>query len=151
MNRKPTILSILQNDSWTALTNGAFFAALAATTIILVVNPYLQESKSGYEPFFILTSTALFISACLISILRIRYVRNFFASSIMVKAEIIQVSAYKSSLRLNLRYTHQDQVYEKKLTQVITNKTKKLLQQSDVTLAVNPQNPEQVLIGDVYF
>ena len=151
MNRKPNILSILQNDSWTALTNGAFFAALAATTIILVVNPYLQESKSGYEPFFIVISVGLFIAASSVSILRIRYVRNFFANSIFVKAEIIEVSAYKSSLRLNVRYTHQDQVYEKKLTQVITNKTKKLLQQSEVNLAIDPQNPEQVLIGDVYF
>ena len=77
--------------------------------------------------------------------------RIFFANSIFVKAEIIQVSAYKSSLRLNVRYTHEDQVYEKKLSQVITNKTKKLLQQSEVNLAIDPQNPEQVLIGDVYF
>ena len=151
MNKKTTLLSILQNDSWTALAIGAFFATLAATLIILVVSPYVQEAQAGYAPFFSVMSVGVFIAAVIISILRVRYVNQFLAAGVSVKAQVAQSSIYKSNLRLTLRYTYLAQAHEIKVNQVITGKTKKLLQQSEVDLVIDPQNPERVLIGDVYF
>jgi hypothetical protein len=51
---------------------------------------------------------------------------------------------------MKLRYTYLSQIYEKKLEQVITGKTKKLLDQKQVYLVIDQINPNHILLWDAY-
>jgi hypothetical protein len=88
--------------------------------------------------------------AIFISILRVRYVRKVFENGLKIQAQVLETSHFKSNLRMKLRYTYLSQIYEKKLEQVITGKTKKLLDQKQVYLVIDQINPNHILLWDAY-
>jgi len=150
MNRKPEILSILQNDSWAASALGAFITMLAMTIIVLAVSPFLKDDRLVNPPTFIGMTVIFCIAAMLVSVLRVRYVNKVFENGVIVKAQIIKSSAFRTNLRLVVRYAYLSQTHEKKVEQLITAKTKKLMRQTEVDLVIDPENPHHILIWDVY-
>ena len=150
MDPKPGILRILQSDSWAVSFLGGLIYTLVITIIVLATYPYLHEPKSINPPFFIGMTIVSFIAAIFVCIIRVRYVKQVFENGVTVKAQVIKSRAFRSNLHLTLRYTYLSQVFEKKVEQVITGKTRKLRDQTVVDLIIDPENPDRVLIRDVY-
>jgi hypothetical protein len=151
MNQKPGILSIIQNDSWAAPVLGAFIMTISATTIVMAVNLVLGGEKpvTNITPFIWMTGVSFFASIITI-ILRIRYVTKVFENGTIVKALVLESRYFKANLKLRVRYAYLSETHEKKLEQVITGKTKKLMRQKEVTLVIDQKNPEHILLWDAY-
>ena len=151
MDQKPSLINILQNDNWSAPAIGVFVALLIMTSIVLVTLQFTTISEvPSATPFIIMTSISGFATV-LITLWRIRYINEIFENGYKVTAQVLSMSAYRSNMRLKLRYTYLSQIHEQKLEQVITERTKKLLQQKEVTLVIDQNNPKHILLWDVYF
>ena len=151
MDQKPSLINILQNDNWSAPAIGVFVALLIMTSIVLVTLQFTTISEvPSATPFIIMTSISGFATV-LITLWRIRYINEVFENGYKVTAQVLSMSAYRSNMRLKLRYTYLSQIHEQKLDQVITERTKKLLQQKEVTLVIDQNNPKHILLWDVYF
>lgn len=151
MDQKPSLINILQNDNWSAPAIGVFVALLIMTSIVLVTLQFTTISEvPSATPFIIMTSISGF-AGVLITLWRIRYINEIFENGYKVTAQVLSMSAYRSNMRLKLRYTYLSQIHEQKLDQVITERTKKLLQQKEVTLVIDQNNPKHILLWDVYF
>jgi hypothetical protein len=151
MNGKPGIINIIQNDSWAAPVLGVFIMSLSMTTIVLLTDQMVGNLKAVNIPTFIWMTGISFFASIFTSIQRIRYVNKVFENGLMLKAQVIESSHYKSTLQMKLRYTYLTQTHEKKLKQVITGKTKKLIDQKEVTLVIDQNNPDHILLRDVYW
>lgn len=146
MDPQPSILRILQNDSWAAPPIGAFITSASITAIILLTNHFVEDVQIvNISTFFWMTGIS-FCASVVIAILRIRFVRQLFAHGIIVQAQVLESSHFRSNLRLKLRYTYLAHTYEKKVEQVITGKTKTLMQQKEVTIVVDQRNPDHILL-----
>lgn len=151
MDQKPSLINILQNDNWSAPAIGVFVALLIMTSIVLVTLQFTTISEvPSATPFIIMTSISGFATV-LITLWRIRYINEVFENGYKVTAQVLSMSAHRSNMRLKLRYTYLSQIHEQKLEQVITERTKKLLQQKEVTLVIDQNNPKHILLWDVYF
>ncbi|MBK8421662.1 hypothetical protein [Candidatus Villigracilis saccharophilus] len=151
MDQKPSVSSILHNDNWTAPATGVFAALLIMTSIVALTLQFTTISEvPSATPFIIMTSISGF-AAVLITLWRIRYINEVFENGYKVTAQVLSMSAHRSNMRLKLRYTYLSQIHEQKLDQVITERTKKLLQQKEVTLVIDQNNPKHILLWDVYF
>ncbi len=151
MDQKPSVSSILHNDNWTAPATGVFAALLIMTSIVALTLQFTTISEvPSATPFIIMTSISGF-AAVLITLWRIRYINEVFENGYKVTAQVLSMSAHRNNMRLKLRYTYLNQIHEQKLDQVITERTKKLLQQKEVTLVIDQNNPKHILLWDVYF
>lgn len=150
MNRKPSIRSIVQNDSWAATALGVFVMLLVMTSIVLTTNQFVGNLKTAKASDFIWMTGISCLVAIFTALFRIRYVRRVFENGLAVKAQVIESSHYKATLQMKLRYTYLAQVHEKQLKQIITGKTKSLLHQKEVTLVIDQKNPDRILIWDAY-
>jgi hypothetical protein len=126
MNHKPGILSILQNDSWAAPVLAAFIVSLTMTIIVLATNQFVGNLKSVNVATFIWMTGISFFASIFTSIQRVRYVTNVFENGLMIKAQVIKTSHFRTNLKMKLQYTYLSQTHEKTLEQVITFKTKNL-------------------------
>ena len=152
MKDKPTTLSILQNDTWAAPAVGVFLMILVMTGIVSLFSTRTSgATKIEANPAsFAWMSLAAFILAVGISVWRIRFVKRVFDNGVVIKALVIGMSVYRSNLKLNLRYTYLGQEHEVKVDQVITGKTKKLLQRREVVLVIDQTETKHILIREVY-
>jgi len=148
---KPPVINILKNDSWAAPALGGFIFSLVVMMIVLLSNQFMEISELANPTVFIMMTIVLGIYAIATSLIRIRYINALFEKGIVVQAQILKFRAIKATLRLTLSYTYLSQPYEKKVDQVITIKTKKLMQHTTLDLVIDPENPHRVLIRDAYF
>lgn len=150
MNPKPSMGNILKNDNWAAPALAGLIVLLSMTTIVLVTNQIVGSLKTLDGSTFMWMTAAFCPCAIFISILRVRYVRKVFENGLKIQAQVLETSHFKSNLRMKLRYTYLSQIYEKKLEQVITGKTKKLFDQKQVYLVIDQTNPNHILLWDAY-
>jgi hypothetical protein len=150
MNPKPSMGNILKNDNWAAPALAVMIVLMSMTTIVLVTNQIVGSLKTLDGSTFMWMTAVSCPCAIFISILRVRYVRKVFENGLKIQAQVLETSHFKSNLRMKLRYTYLSQIYEKKLEQVITGKTKKLLDQKQVYLVIDQINPNHILLWDAY-
>ena len=151
MDKKPSFINILQNDNWSAPAIGVFVALLIMTSIVAVTLQFTTVSEVPSATPFIITTSISGFAAVLITLWRIRYINQVFENGYKVSAQVLSMSAHRSNMRLKLRYTYLSQIHEQKFDQVITERTKNLLQQKEVTLVIDQNNPKHILLWDVYF
>lgn len=150
MNCKPRLIEIVLNDSWTAPGVGAFFMLLIMTLFVLSINQLPGDLQIVNASVFLWMTGISCMVAILTIIWRVKYVTEVFKNGVVIQAQVIDSSHHKSALHLRLGYTYLGQRHDKKLAQVITSKTKKLLHQTEIALVIDQFNPDHILIRDVY-
>ena len=151
MIQKPKFVSILQNDSSTASSIGSFLFALAITSIL-----YLTKNLTGIVPEnvnplnFIWLTLAILIYSIIVIAWRVPHVMATFENGVEVTARVLKSSVFRTAWTLKLSYIYLDQHYEVKLKQLITEKTKRMLYQTELILIIDQRNPKNILLRDVY-
>ncbi len=151
MIQKPDVFSILKNDSATASSMGSFIFAIAITGILYVMKALTGIVPANVNPVhFIWLTLATLIYSIIVIAVRLPYVTATFEHGIEVNAQILKSSVFRTAWTLHLRYTHLGQTHDVKLKQLITEKTKYMLEQKELVLIVDQRNPKNILIRDVY-
>ncbi|HMV97377.1 MAG TPA: hypothetical protein PKE35_04180 [Anaerolineales bacterium] len=151
MIQKPDVFSILKNDSATASSMGGLIFTIAVTGIIYVTKALTGIVPANVNPlnFIWLTLAALIYSIIVIAV-RVPYVTATFEHGVEVNAQILKSSVFRTAWTLHLRYIHLGQTHDVKLKQLITEKTKLMLEKKELALIVDQRNPKNILIRDVY-
>lgn len=151
MIQKPDVFSILKNDSATASSMGSFIFAIAITSILYVMKALTGIVPANVNPvhFIWLTLAALIYSIIVIAV-RLPYVTATFEHGVEVNAQILKSSVFRTAWTLHLRYIHLGQTHELKMKQLITEKTKHMLEKKELVLIIDQRNPNNILIRDVY-
>jgi hypothetical protein len=107
------------------------------------------QSTEGVSIFFYIFIIGLVFGTPL-AIWRIRYIQQMFSDSVEVVGQITNISIYKDRGRFEYTYTYQGQLYSGNNFIMKTKKSQHLRSNSQVVLLVNPDEPTQTLIRDVY-
>jgi len=149
VNQKPSLKAILFNDPWAAPALGACVASLVMTMIILGLNQLMKMDSTHPRPFLLMT----LVFACIAmatALLRIPFVNRMFDHGAIVRGEITEARAIKTNLYMTIRFAYLGVDYVRKYQQIITRKTLNLRNATEVSLLVDPQQPERILLMDVY-
>lgn len=130
---------------------GSFIFAIAITSILYVMKALTGIVPANVNPvhFIWLTLAALIYSIIVIAV-RLPYVTATFEHGVEVNAQILKSSVFRTAWTLHLRYIHLGQTHELKMKQLITEKTKHMLEKKELVLIIDQRNPNNILIRDVY-
>ncbi len=149
MIQQPSLFKIAQNDSWVTPTIGSFIFLVAITAIVQIVNWITGVELSDIKQYILITGV-FFLIALIFIPLRVRYVRDIFENGVEVKAQVVSTKIYRANLKLTLLYGFQGQSVEKSIDQVITRQTKHYIHEKEVTLVLNQNHPNRILLRDAY-
>ena len=150
MLEQPRLRDILTNDSQAATLLGVFVMALAMTLVMLLTEWLAGPVEGAHLPAFVALTVAAGAAWVGVSLYRVSYVRGVFAHGVSVLAQVVAARPFRANLRLKLRYVYQGQTHERQLDQVITGRTRALLDQAEVRLVIDQRDPRRVLLVDAY-
>lgn len=150
MLEKPRLINILRNDSWAATNIASVVFMAAITAIVQIVNWVTGTEISNVGDYLMITGVVVVVAAVFIPF-RVRHVLGIFENGVEVRAAVLSKKAHKANLKLNLRYKFNGADCEKTLDQVITEHTKHFLEDQEVLLVVDQNNPGRILLRDAYF
>jgi|GEM_PF-3431494 len=149
--KTPGVFRIVQNDPWAAPSAAIFIFAIIITTIVILADTILGSLPENTKVSSFIWLTGLsFIYFVGVSLWRVWYVRDMFENGIQIEAVVTNQYVLKSAWTVNLEYNFSGQAYFIEYKQVITEKTKKLLNHSRLILVVHLQNPKRILLRDAY-
>ena len=151
MDRAPGIVSILQNDSTAASTLGGFIFVLATTVITYLSKWFIGSLPDTMNPvYFLWMSGIFFLVAVLVSLWRIQQVSAIFENGSEVTAQVLESKVFRTRWTLKLRFFHTGQQQEINFDQLITKKTKSMLDHKEIVLIIDQREPTKILLRDAY-
>ena len=151
MKQTPGIFSVIQNDSWAAPVIGSFIFALTITSIVYLTKGILGSVPDNVNPVtFVWMTGILFPISIIVTFWRMQYVTAIFENGMEVTAQVIKSSIFRSAWTLKLQYTYLGQQFNVDLKQVITGKTKSMLNKKELVLIVDQKNKKNILLRDAY-
>lgn len=151
MIEKPDIFSIIKNDSTIASGIGSFIFALAITVILYLTKELMGTMPESFNPlhFIWLTLTTLAYTV-IVTAWRIPRITAIFENGTEVTAQVLESSVFRTIWTIKLHYTHLGQPHDLTVKQLITEKTKHMLNNKELTLIIDQRNPKNILLRDVY-
>lgn len=153
---KASIVRIIQSD---------YLALLGVLVPVVSLILYICVAYLGYfpgfrghdpiqgtegAPLFLYMSIIGLVVGLPLAIWRIRSIQQIFAKSVEVIGQVTNISFYKDRGRVEYSYTYQNKNYSGGNAIMKTGKTQQLRSGSQVMLLVNPDEPKQALIRDLY-
>lgn len=155
VSMQPSIFRIIQSD---------YTAGLAVMAPLVMWGMYIATEYFGFFPgmggrnpltgedasFFLILgiiTTLIFIP---LLIWRVRSFQIIFSRGIEVSSHITNIRFNRDRGRVEYTYTYQGQIYQAGNSIHKTKRTKALQQGDEVALMVDPDNPKQSLIRDLY-
>jgi hypothetical protein len=153
---KPSIFRIIQSDYLALL--GIILPAVSLIMYIAVAYFGYFPGFRGRDPIQGTDGAPLFFNLFIIGLVigiplaiwRIRSIQQLFVKSVEVVGQITDIAFYRDRGRVDYSYTYQDKQYLGGSAIMKTGKTQQLRSGNQVVLLVNPDNPKNALIRDLY-
>lgn len=151
MERTPGIFSILQNDSTAASALGGFIFVLATTVITYLTKFFIGSLPEKVNPvYFLWMSGSFFLVAAIVAMWRIQQVSAIFENGSEVTAQVLESKVFRTRWTLKLRFFHSGKQQVTTIDQLITVKTKSMLDHKEVVLIIDQREPTKILLRDAY-
>lgn len=153
---KPSIVRIIQSD---------YLALIGILFPVVVLIIYLVVSNLGYfpalgrraaiqgtasAPILLYVGIAGAVIGLPLAFWRVRTVQQRFAQGETVNGQITDISFYRDRGTVAYTYTHQGKTYSAFNMIMKTGQTKNLRPGTQIAVVVNPANPKEALIRDLY-